>query len=77
MLCIALKGYNCANAARVRLIVEVARKVHRASTAEAGVVSVARTALAGTPVVLIAVTEAIVVARANFTELTIEVRGCC
>ena len=73
----ALKGYYCANAARARRLTEAVRKVHTASTVEAGAVSVARTALAGTPVGLTAVTEAIVVARANFTELTIEVRGCC
>ena len=48
-----LKCYNGANAVRVRLIV-VVRKVHIAITVEVGVVSVARTVLAGTPVVLIA-----------------------
>ncbi len=72
----ALKGYNCANAERVRLTV-VVRKVHIATTVEGGAVSVGRTGLAGTPVVLIAVTEAIVVARAYFTEFAIEVRGRC
>gem|GEM_PF-2898447 len=49
-----LKCYNCANAVSVRLIVVVVRKVHIAITVEVGVVSVARTVLAGTPVVLIA-----------------------
>ena len=72
----ALKGYYCAYAARERLI-GVGRKVHIANTAEDGVASGARTELAGTPVDLRAVTESIVVARANYTELTIEVRGCC